>query len=171
MSKTVPCLTCGRPIPFYWLPQRCTRCCWIERNLPQYLERAGGRKFVQELLESQSHVRSKMLKKTVNYKVTVATANEQPAIFTFNVLPLTDLIVEALEASKHEILPPPLSKAQEAEIKGYDEALKRFDNLAALVKMATIKIPPVNGRETSGVTVAGVLIGSISIQTREAWTR
>jgi hypothetical protein len=111
--------------------------------------------------------------KTINYKVHVKTANEAQATLHFNMDPSVSLIVEALEATKQDI--PPVQDnlradaLKDAQLR-YERALKRLDNLAALVYMATIQLPSPGEQQHIPVFVAGVEIGHVNIQAREAWT-
>jgi hypothetical protein len=113
------------------------------------------------------------IRKTTNYKVIVKTANEAQATLQFNMEPTADLIVEALEATKREV-PPVASQLRGEALKTdqsrYERALKRMDNLMALVRMTTIKLPTLSSQERNAVLIAGFEVGYVNIQASEAWT-
>jgi hypothetical protein len=112
------------------------------------------------------------LQKTTNYKIHLATANEAVADFTLNVRPTSDLIIEVLEAYRFEIPPfakPKSAEAQKIEESQYKKAVERINNLITLVRMADIETPVTGGRANSYVIIAGVQVGLITIQAREAW--
>lgn len=119
-----------------------------------------------------------LMKRTVSYRVHVRTSNRAEETLIFNVEPTTDLIAEALWLMKVGMPPVPdeydglklTKEGREIEQKRYEQVRSRYENLIALVKIAEVKIPEVKESSTSEIAVAGVPVGHVSIQAREAWT-
>ena len=104
---------------------------------------------------------------TTNYKILLKTANGE-ALYNlrFNMLPTADLIAEALRRVKASM---PEAKS-EAEAEVYKQERQRIDHLIQLVKLAEIMVPKREQQACTNVTVAGVPVGCILINTSKAWT-
>ena len=120
-----------------------------------------------------THEPRKFLTATTNYKVHFGTLNAKHDPMTFNVVPTTDLIVQVLMLERddmdeaHRNQPRPT----EDEQKRHERDWKRYENLIALVRLAgEPKIPSAGENANQNVTVAGVEVGHLNIQTRKAWT-